>query len=186
MWAILKHHYAEVFFFKRVSLTDADVWRYCMDYIYLKLIHLIAVMLFLGNIITGLFWMNVATKTKDIKIINFVMKGIIKSDRIFTIPGVIIITAGGFLTAIYGHLPILRTGWILWSIIMFSISGVAFMFKVTPLQQKIYKLTLTENNKNDFNWTNFRKLYSEWDIWGLIATLTPLAAFVMMILKIPA
>jgi len=41
--------------------------------------------------------MNVATKTKDIKIINFVMKGIIKSDRIFTIPGVIIITAGDFL-----------------------------------------------------------------------------------------
>jgi len=60
------------------------------------------------------------------------------------------------------------------------------MFKVAPLQQKIYKLTLTENNKNNFNWTNFRKLYIEWDIWGLIATLAPLAAFVMMILKIPA
>ena len=106
----LKTSPARVFFFKRVSLTDADVWRYCMGYSYLKLIHLIAVMGFLCNIITGLFWMNVATRTKDIKIINFVRKGIIKSDRIFTIPGVIIITAGGFLTAKYGQFPIRRTG----------------------------------------------------------------------------
>ena len=38
-----------------------------MDYTYYKLIHLIAVILFLGNIITGLFWMHIAAKTKDLK-----------------------------------------------------------------------------------------------------------------------
>src|SRR6186713_385742 len=113
-----------------------------MDYRFLKLIHLIAVMIFLGNIITGLFWMYIAVKTKDLKIINFTIKGIIKADRYFTIPGVIIITAGGFLAAIYGQLPILRTGWIFWSIILFSISGLAFAFKVAPLQKRIYNLTL--------------------------------------------
>ncbi len=78
----------------------------------LKLIHILAVILFLGNIITGLFWMHIAVKTKDLKIINHTMNGIIKADRYFTIPGVIIITAGGFLAAIYGHFPILRSGWI--------------------------------------------------------------------------
>ena len=156
-----------------------------MEYSYLKLIHLIAVMLFLGNIITGLFWMHIAVKTKDLKIINFTMKGIIKSDRYFTIPGVIIITAGGFLAAIYGHLPILKTGWILWSIIMFSISGLAFSFKLAPLQKKIYNLTLNKETSTDFDWSNFNKVYFEWDIWGFIALITPLAAFVMMTLKIP-
>ena len=156
-----------------------------MEYSYLKLIHLIAVMLFLGNIITGLFWMHIAVKTKDLKIINFTMKGIIKADRYFTIPGVIIITAGGFLAAIYGHLPILKTGWILWSIIMFSISGLAFSFKLAPLQKKIYNLTLNKETSTDFDWSNFNKVYFEWDIWGFIALITPLAAFVMMTLKIP-
>ena len=156
-----------------------------MDYSLLKLIHLIAVMIFLGNIITGLFWMNIAVKTQDLKIINFTMKGIIKADRYFTIPGVIVITAGGFLAAIYGHLPILRTGWILWSIIMFSISGLAFAFRVVPLQKKVYILTLNKETSTDFDWTNFRRAYLSWDIWGLVALLTPLAAFVMMILKIP-
>lgn len=142
-------------------------------------------MLFLGNIITGLFWMRIAVKTKDIEIINFVMKGVIKADRYFTIPGVIIITAGGILAAVYGQFPILKTGWIFWSIIMFSISGIAFSIKLIPLQKKIYNFTLNKETSVDFNWSAFHKLYFEWDIWGLIAVLTPLAAFVMMTLKIP-
>jgi uncharacterized membrane protein len=156
-----------------------------MEYGYLKLIHLIAVMLFLGNIITGLFWMHIAVKTKDLKIINFTMKGIIKADRYFTIPGVIIIIAGGFLAAVYGQYPILKTGWIFWSVILFSISGLAFSFKVAPLQKKIYDLTLNKDSAADFDWSNFGKVLFQWDLWGFIALLTPLAAFVMMTLKIP-
>lgn len=156
-----------------------------MYYSYLKLIHLFAVIIFLGNIITGLFWMRTAVKTKDLKIINFTMKGIRESDRYFTIPGVIVITAGGFLAAIFAHYPILGTGWIFWSIIMFSISGLAFSFKVAPLQKKIYHLTLNKETSTDFDWKNFNKVYLEWDIWALVALLTPLAAFVMMTLKIP-
>ena len=156
-----------------------------MDYSYLKLIHISAVMIFLGNIITGLFWMHIAVKTKDLKIITFTMKGIRTADRYFTIPGVIVITAGGFLAAIFGHFPILHTGWIFWSIVMFSVSGLAFAFKVVPLQKKIYNLTLDKETSTDFDWVNFHKVYSQWDIWGLIALLTPLSAFVMMTLKIP-
>jgi len=113
------------------------------------------------------------------------MKGIIKADSYFTIPGVIIITAGGFMAAIYGHYPILRTGWIFWSIVMFSISGLVFGFKVAPLQKRIYRLTSNMENSKGFDWVNFHKTYVAWDIWGLIAILTPLAAFIMMTLKIP-
>ena len=157
-----------------------------MDYNYIKLIHLIAVTIFLGNIITGLFWMNIAVRTKNLKIIHFAINGIIKSDRLFTIPGVLIITAGGFWAAINGHYPILKTGWILWSIILFSISGLSFVFKVAPLQKKIYNLTLNNQETTNFDWIGFRKVYIEWDIWWFIALLTPLIAFVMMTLKIPS
>ncbi|CAN5659484.1 hypothetical protein BH10BAC3_BH10BAC3_18590 [soil metagenome] len=156
-----------------------------MDYSYLKLIHIIAVMIFLGNIITGLFWMRIAVKTKDLKIITFTMKGIRDSDRYFTIPGVILITAGGLLAAIFGHFPILHTGWIFWSIVFFSISGLAFAFKVAPLQKEIYYLTLNKETSTDFNWKYFYKVYLEWDIWALVALLTPLTAFIMMTLKVP-
>ena len=123
-------------------------------YTYYKLIHLLAVMLFLGNIITGLFWMHIAVMTKDLKIISHTMKGIIRSDRYFTIPGVLVIIFAGLMGAISGRLPLLGTGWIFWSIVLFSISGLAFMFKVAPLQKSIYNFTL----KEDFDWANFSKL----------------------------
>ena len=61
---------------------------------YFKLIHVLAVIIFLGNIITGLFWMRIAVKTKDLRIIHHTMNGIIMADRYFTIPGVIVITVG--------------------------------------------------------------------------------------------
>lgn len=156
-----------------------------MNYTYFKLIHLFAVIIFLGIIIIGLFWMRIAVKTRDLKIINFTIKGIIRADRYFTIPGVIIITTFGILAAVYGHFPLLRTGWILWSIILFSISGLAFGFKVAPLQKIILHLTLNNENTVDFDWLYFHKKYIEWEIWGLIALITPLTAFVMMTLKIP-
>lgn len=169
---------------KNIKFDHLETNSY-MDYSYLKLVHLIAVMIFLGNIVTGLFWMRIAVETKDLKIINFTMKGIIRADRFFTIPGVIVITAGGFLAAIYGHYPILRTGWILWSIIMFSISGLAFAFQVVPLQKKLYNLTSERVQMTDFDWEHFKRVYVKWDIWGLIALVTPLAAFAMMVLKLP-
>lgn len=156
-----------------------------MDYSYFKLVHILAVMLFFGNIITGLFWMSIAVKTKQVKIISHSIKGIIKSDAYFTLPGIILITLGGFMTAIYGHYPILHTAWILWSIILFSISGITFSIKVSPLQKKINKFLLNKESLNDIEWADFRKLYMEWDIWGLIALVTPLGAFVMMTLKVP-
>jgi uncharacterized membrane protein len=156
-----------------------------MGYALFKLIHLLAVVIFLGNIITGLFWMRIAVKTRDLKIIHFTMKGIIAADRYFTIPGVIFIVAGGILAAILGHYPLLHTKWIFWSIVMISISGLAFGFRVAPLQKKIYHLSLNKEPSTDFDWKNFDKVYLAWDIWGLIAIVTPLAALGMMVVKFP-
>lgn len=151
-----------------------------MAYLYLKLIHVFAVILFLGNIITGVFWMMFAVKTKDVKIISHTMLGIIQADRIFTIPAVVIMVIAGIFAAVHGHYPLLSTGWILWSIIMFSISGIAFSL-LGPLQKKIYKYTL----RDDFSWVEFGRLNTRWSIIGSIATITPLIALVMMVLKVP-
>lgn len=156
-----------------------------MDYSYLKLIHLLAVMLFMGNIITGLFWMHIAFKTNDLKIISHSITGVIKSDRLFTIPGVIIITAAGLLSAIYGQLPILRTGWIFYSILLFTASGIAFMWKVVPLQKRLQQASIAMSTASQPDFESLKKTYRVWEYWGLFALITPLFAFAMMVLKIP-
>lgn len=153
-------------------------------YALLKLIHVFAVIIFLGNIITGLFWMRIADKTNNLSIISFTIKGIITSDKLFTIPGVIIITIGGLSAAIQGGIPLLKTGWIFWSLVLFSLSGLIFTLKLAPLQKKIFQLT--ENNYMEkLNHDLYRTSLKQWEMWGLLALLTPLAALVMMVLKIP-
>ena len=154
-------------------------------YLFMKLIHVVAVIIFMGNIITGLFWMRRANKTGNFSIISFTMKSVIASDRWFTIPGVIIITAAGFSAAIQGGLPLLRTGWIFWSIVLFTLSGLIFSLKLVPLQKKI--LQITENKPAEkFDLEIYRHHLQQWEAWGLLALLTPLAAMAMMVLKIPA
>ena len=157
-----------------------------MIYSLFKLLHVIAVIVFLGNIITGLYWMHIAVKTKDPNIISHSIKGLIRSDRIFTMPGVIVITIGGFLTAIYGGFPIIGTGWIFWSVVLFTISGIAFAIKVAPLQGRICKIAENRHVSGQFNWNQFTRTYVAWEIWGLVALLTPIAAMILMVLKVPA
>ncbi len=153
-------------------------------YLFIKLIHIIAVIIFLGNIFTGLFWMKQANRTRDTGIISFAMQTIIRSDRWFTVPGVIIITAGGMAAALHANTPILKTGWIFWPLVLFSLSGVVFSWKLVPLQKKLRRYTSPEEKEN-FNWVTYHSWFANWEAWGLVALLAPVAALVMMVLKIP-
>ena len=66
-----------------------------MDYLFLKALHIVSVVLFLGNIITGVFWKMHADRTRDLRARAQALDGIIRSDRIFTTPGVFLIIGTG-------------------------------------------------------------------------------------------
>jgi uncharacterized membrane protein len=154
-----------------------------MLYLSLKALHIFSVVIFLGNIITGLFWHAHATRTRDPKVIGHAMSGIIRSDRFFTNPGVIVIVASGVLLAVVGGFPLLRTSWILWPIILFTIAGLAFMFRIAPLQRQLLAMAVSGAERDDFDYTRYQKLAKTWELWGAIALLLPIAALIIMVLK---
>ena len=154
-----------------------------MVYLALKLFHIGAVVLFLGNIITGLFWKAHADRTRDPRLIAHTLDGIIRSDRWFTLPGVAAIIAGGFGAAIVGGIPLLHTGWVLWSIVLFSLSGLAFSFRVAPLQRALATLARAQDGSATFDWVRYHALSRQWEAWGLFALLTPALAAALMVLK---
>lgn len=151
-----------------------------MVYNYLVLIHVIAVVIFLGNITIAPFWKMHADKSKDRLKIADAFDGIIKADRYFTMPGVTILLIFGIGAALHGGFNLIDTGWIFWSIIMYVISGAVFMVKVVPLQKKIYKLAGSES---DFDWEKYQLLSKQWNIWGSVATLAPWLAVILMVVK---
>jgi len=152
-------------------------------FLLIKLLHIAAVIAFVGNITIGIFWHAHAARTRDPKLLAYTMGGIIRSDRLFTIPGVIGIIVTGIAAAIYGNFPILRTGWILWTLILFIVSGLIFMIRVAPLQRQLRALAEAASQSGTFDYARYRALAVRWEVWGAAALLTPLAGLALMVLK---
>jgi uncharacterized membrane protein len=153
-----------------------------MLYLVLKVLHVLAVVLFLGNIITGVFWKAHADRTGDLRARAQALDGIIHSDRAFTMPGVFLIIGTGVWLAIEGGLPLLGTPWILWSLVLFGISGICFGVAVGPLQKKLLA-NARAGLSGQWNESEYRSLSARWQIWGWLATGAPLAALFLMVIK---
>jgi uncharacterized membrane protein len=156
-----------------------------MLYLGFKVLHILAVVMFLGNITTGIFWKEYADRTRDPRIIAHALAGIIAADRLFTVPGVLLIVLGGVGAAMVAHLPLLRTGWIFWSLVLFALSGVAFMGWLVPIQRRMLKLMQAGAASGQPDWDAYHRLSRGWAFWGAVALLLPLAAMVLMVLKPP-
>ncbi len=152
-----------------------------MPYLIFKLIHVFAVIFFLGNIVIDVFWKNHGDRSGDPKIIAHTMRGIIRADRFFTMPAVAFLILAGFGAMGIGYIPF-ETGWIMWGFIMIVISAAAFMAKVVPAQKKLLKISETD----PFDQQLYDAVSKEWNLWGSIATIAPLIAVILMVLKIPS
>lgn len=151
-----------------------------MVYLILKLIHVIASIVFLGNITFIPFWKLRADQSKERLRIAETFEAIRKTDKYFTMPGVILLLVFGIGAAGHAGYNFLETDWIFLSLILYFISAVVFMVKIVPLQKKILALCL---NEKLFSWDEYSILSKQWDLWSTVATLSPWVAVVLMILK---
>jgi uncharacterized membrane protein len=147
-------------------------------YLALKVVHLAGVVLFLGNITVGVFWKQFADRSGNPAIMAYTMDAIIRADRVFTIPGIVILLIGGIGAALVGNIPILGTGWLLWGICAFILSGIAF----GPLSRAQRKIATAAHAGN---LSQYDRLSKQWTVWGTLALIFPVVAFVLMILKPP-
>jgi uncharacterized membrane protein len=152
-------------------------------YLWLKLVHVLAVVMFIGNIVTGVFWHKHAEKTRDPKLLAHAMDGVIRSDRLFTMPGVLLIIASGVFAALKGGFPVFGTPWILWTLILFGISGAIFGMRLAPLQRRMRALAEAGVRSGAFDYVPYHRLSRQWDFWGFVATATPLLGLALMVLK---
>jgi len=153
-----------------------------MQYLFVKALHVISVVLFLGNIITGVFWKFHADRRGELRGRAQAIDGLIASDRWFTLPGVVLILVTGVWLATLAHLPILRTLWLFWALVLFGVSGIAFQFFVAPLQRRL-RTNLQAGLSGNWNESEYRGLSRSWEIWGAVATLTPIGSLFLMVMK---
>jgi uncharacterized membrane protein len=151
-------------------------------YLVLKLIHVLAVIVFVGNVTVGILWKERGDRTRDPRIIAHTIAGIIAADRVFTIPAVIVLLLAGFATAGAGHINVLTTGWTLWGLVLFIIAGIAFG-PVARAQRAMYATAQAAVQGGSMDWPRYEQLDKRWSVFGVIATIAPILAVVVMVLK---
>jgi len=153
-------------------------------YLSLKALHVIGVVLFLGNIVTGIFWKAHGDRLGDqgdLRARAQALEGIIRADRLFTSPGVVLLLATGVALVLVGHLSFL-TPWILGSLVLFGVAGAVFGAHVGPLQKKLLA-NARAGLAGRWNESEYRQLSNRWRVWGWVATIAPLLALILMVLK---
>ncbi len=146
-------------------------------------LHLVGVVLFFAGFSAALFLKARAERTRDLKILAYTFSLINFNDTWFTPLSILLILAGGFGAAIMAGLPVVGTGWIFWSLVLFGGSGLIFVFRALPLQHRLEKMTGGAAASEAFDWTRYRQLSRSWTRWATSAFLIVVGAFVLMVFK---
>ena len=151
-------------------------------YLILKTIHIIGAVLFLGNIIITGWWKIMANRTRNPIIIAFAQRQVTLTDFVFTAGGSTILFAAGIANIIIYDINIMQTNWILWGLVLFTLSGVIWAAILIPIQIKQAReaKTFTVNTViSDAYWQ--REMV--WYVLGMAAIILPLISLIFMVLK---
>lgn len=147
----------------------------------LKTLHILGIVLFLGNIIISAVWRIVAQRSESKDVHLFSLKLIGLTDLFFTLPGVLLIIATGhMLAARIGGIA--AHGWIHMSYTLLLLSGIIWVAGLLPIQKKQKKL-LNEAHSIKEAGIRYQTLNKWWTILGIISTVLPMAAIYLMIAR---
>lgn len=152
-----------------------------MDYlIILRAIHLLGVVLFIGNLIISAYWKIRADQTHDSKFIVFAYREVIRTDYFFTLPGGAMILGGGCGMAWLLEYPFLQVPWLVWSFGLLMTAGVVWATVLAPTQRKMLRLA-EEGLATGRIDPRLSRLSRIWYLVGSAATVLPLIAGFLMI-----
>lgn len=144
-------------------------------------LHILGVVLFLGNIIVTAVWKMLADRTKNPPVVAYAQRLVRITDIVFTGTGVLlIIVAGQVLAGEYGGVfgPLwLTLGWSL-----FIASGVIWIGVLIPIQfmqERLARQFADGGPIPDRYW----QLGRYWAVFGTIATVLPLFNLYLMVFK---
>jgi len=150
-------------------------------YLLWKSLHILGVVLFLGNIIVTGVWKGFADSTRDWKIIVFSQRLVTYTDLIFTLTGVVLILITGTRMALlYGDFGNVK--WIAWGLGLFIASGVIWVTILVPVQLILHRMANQFQNESQIpqGYWFYERI---WILFGITATVLPLMNLYWMVFK---
>lgn len=152
------------------------------SYLVLKGLHVLGMVIFLGNIIITGWWKVMADRTRDPRIVAFAQRQVTLTDFVFTGGGVVLILATGLGNAVLHHMDYWHIRWLAWGLGLFIASGVIWATILVPVQIKQARLARGFAQGGEIP-ESYWRLARTWNIFGAIATLLPLLNLYWMVFK---
>lgn len=148
----------------------------------LKALHILGVVLFLGNIIVTGWWKVMADRTKHPVVIAFAQRQVTLTDFIFTAGGATLLLVAGYASTVLHGIDFLNVRWLAWGYWLFIISGLIWVAILIPVQVKQARMARAFADGGTIP-ESYWVLGRIWIVFGAIATLIPLANIYWMVFK---
>ncbi|MCQ6560562.1 DUF2269 family protein [Paenibacillus mendelii] len=145
-------------------------------------LHVVGVVIFVGNIITAAFWKVRADVQKNPVIIHSAVKNVMLADYVFTLPGLILIIVSGIIMAVQADLSMRGLNWLTVSFILFAVTGAVWLAVLIPLQRAMIRHSAASIESGSMS-SEYSRVSRLWAVFGIIATVLPVAILYLMISK---
>ncbi len=145
----------------------------------LRWAHVIGATVLLGTGAGIAFFMLMAHKTRDAKLIAHTAGTVVIADWLFTASAVIIQPITGYLLARAIGWP-LTNGWLMWSLILYVVVG-AFWIPVVWIQHQLRDMARTADQNGSDLPARYDRLYKIWFVCGFPAFFAVLTILWLMV-----
>lgn len=145
-------------------------------------LHIVGVLLMVGNIITAAFWKIRADLTMNPSIIHQAAKNVMIADYSFTLPGLILIIISGAVMAGHSGVSLSGLNWLTLSLLLFAISGFIWLAILLPLQLRMIRFSADSVQAGAIS-AAYRRASRQWAFYGVTATFLPLVILYLMVMK---
>jgi uncharacterized membrane protein len=150
-------------------------------YLVLKVVHVLGAATLLGTGAGIAFFMLMAHRSGDARIIAHTAGVVVIADALFTAAAMIVQPISGAALAALAGLPILK-GWIGLSLLLYGVTG-AFWLPVVWMQLKMRDLARRSAARGEPLPAEYHRLWRLWFAFGFPAFAAVLAIIALMVLK---
>ena len=145
-------------------------------------IHILAAVIFLGNIITTAFWKTRADRSGNLENMAMTSRAVLMADYVFTGPGIVALLVTGILLAGLSGWERFQEPWLGLSLVLLLLTAFIWAGVLIPLQLRMVRLS-QEGLAGGALDPAYTRASRRWSMFGGIATLLPIVILFLMVLR---
>ena len=152
-----------------------------MDYSIVKWLHILSSTLLFGTGLGSAFYMFLASRTRDPRVVAAVTSTVVMADWIFTATTVIFQPLSGFYLAHLAGIPF-TSRWIIWSLVLYLIAGACWL-PVVWMQMRMRDMAVRARDAAGELPPTYWRYLRIWIALGIPAFLALVVVFYLMVAK---